>query len=149
MARLPRIVIPGYPHHVTQRGNRRNKVFFEEGDYALYLDLLSEAAQKAETEIRCYYRMPDLVHLIASPSHTDGLRETFTNANRRYIGHINTHMRVTGHLWQRCFGSVVMDEKHLEHAARYVSLNPVLQARSAITGLEMVKCCRPPIVQKR
>ncbi len=55
MARLPRIAIPGYPHHVTQRGNRRNKVFFEEGDYALYLDLLSEAAQK--TEIWCYCLM--------------------------------------------------------------------------------------------
>ncbi len=98
MARLPRIVIPGYPHHVTQRGNRRNKVFFEEGDYALYLDLLSEAAQKAETEIWCYCLMSDHVHLITSLSHTDGLRETFTNANRRYTGHINTRMRVTGHL---------------------------------------------------
>lgn len=36
MARLPRIVIPGYPHHVTQRGNRRARTFFEDGDYELY-----------------------------------------------------------------------------------------------------------------
>ncbi len=98
MARLPRIAIPGYPHHVTQRGNRRNKVFFEEGYYALYLDLLSEAAQKAETEIWCYCLMSDHVHLIASPSHTDGLRETFADAHRRYTDYINTRMRVTGHL---------------------------------------------------
>jgi putative transposase len=45
MARLPRLVIPGHPHHVTQRGNRRAQTFFEEGDYALYKYLLSEAAQ--------------------------------------------------------------------------------------------------------
>jgi len=50
MARLPRIVIPGYPHHVTQRGNRRAQTFFEDGDYELYKSLLSEAARKAEAE---------------------------------------------------------------------------------------------------
>ena len=47
MARLPRIVLPGIPHHVMQRGNRREKVFFEEGDYQLYLDLLSDAAARS------------------------------------------------------------------------------------------------------
>jgi len=125
MARLPRIVIPGLPHHVTQRGNRRNRVFFDEGDYALYLDLLSEAAHKAETEIWCYCLMPNHVHLIAVPSDKDGLRETFADAHRRYTGYINARLRVTGHLWQGRFGSVVMDEAHLFHAVRYVSLNPV------------------------
>ena len=54
MARLPRLVIPGHPHHVTQRGNRRGQIFFEESDYALYRDLLSGAAQKAGAEIWCY-----------------------------------------------------------------------------------------------
>ncbi len=125
MARLSRIVIPGHPHHVTQRGNRRNRVFFDEGDYALYLDLLSEAAHKAETEIWCYCLMPNHVHLIAVPSDKDGLRETFADAHRRYTGYINARLRVTGHLWQGRFGSVVMDEAHLFHAVRYVSLNPV------------------------
>jgi putative transposase len=51
MARLPRIVLPGIPHHVTQRGNRRERVFFEDGDYALYLDLLTEAAARARVAI--------------------------------------------------------------------------------------------------
>jgi putative transposase len=125
MARLPRIVIPGLPHHVTQRGNRRTRVFFEEGDYALYLDLLSEAALKAETEIWCYCLMPNHVHLIAVPADQDGLRETFADAHRRYTGYINTRLRATGHLWQGRFGSVVMDEAHLFYAVRYVSLNPV------------------------
>ena len=125
MARLPRIVIPGLPHHVTQRGNRRGRVFFEDGDYALYLDLLSEAALKAKTEIWCYCLMPNHVHLIAVPSDKDGLRETFADAHRRYTGYINARLRATGHLWQGRFGSVAMDEAHLFYAVRYVSLNPV------------------------
>ena len=125
MARLPRIVVPGHPHHVTQRGNRRNRVFFEEGDYALYIDLLSDAALRAGTEIWCYCLMPNHVHLIAVPSDRDGLRQTFAYAHRRYTAYINARLRTTGHLWQGRFGSVVMDEVHLYHAVRYVSLNPV------------------------
>ena len=125
MSRLPRIVVPDHPHHVTQRGNRRGRVFFEEGDYALYIDLLSEAAHKAKTEIWCYCLMPNHVHLIAVPSDKEGLRATFADAHRRYTGYINTRMRTTGHLWQGRFGSVVMDESHLLSAVRYVSLNPV------------------------
>ena len=125
MARLPRLVIPGYPHHVTQRGNQRAQVFFEDDDYALYESLLSEAAQKAGSEIWCYCLMPNHVHIIIVPSDEDGLRRTFADAHRRYTGYINARMRVTGHLWQGRFGSVVMDEEHLAHAVRYVSLNPV------------------------
>lgn len=125
MARLPRIVVPGLPHHVTQRGNRRSRVFFDDDDYALYIDLLSAAARKAETELWCYCLMPNHVHLIAVPSDKDGLRDTFADAHRRYTGHINARLKVTGHLWQGRFGSVVMDEVHLVSAVRYVSLNPV------------------------
>ena len=95
------------------------------GDYALYLDLLSEAALKAKTEIWCYCLMPNHVHLIAVPSDKDGLRETFADAHRRYTGYINARLRATGHLWQGRFGSVAMDEAHLFYAVRYVSLNPV------------------------
>ena len=125
MARLPRLVVPGYPHHVTQRGNRREQTFFEDGDYELYQSLLSEAARKAEAEIWCYCLMPNHVHLIVVPSDADGLRRTFADAHRRYTAYINARLRVTGHLWQGRFGSVVMDEEHLAHAVRYVSMNPV------------------------
>jgi REP-associated tyrosine transposase len=125
MARLSRIVIPGLPHHITQRGNRRAQTFFEQGDYALYRDLLCEAARKAEAEIWCYCLMPNHVHIIIVPSDEDGLRRTFADVHRRYTGYVNARMRVTGHLWQGRFGSVVMDEEHLAHAVRYVSLNPV------------------------
>jgi putative transposase len=69
--------------------------------------------------------MPNHVHIIIVPSDEDGLRRTFADAHRRYTGYINARLRVTGHLWQGRFGSVVMDEEHLAHAVRYVSMNPV------------------------
>ena len=43
MARLARVVIPGMPHHVTQRGNRRQPTFFHEDDYAAYLELMGSS----------------------------------------------------------------------------------------------------------
>lgn len=125
MARLPRIVIPGVPHHVTQRGNRRERTFFEDGDFALYLDLLADAAERARVEIWSYCLMPNHVHIIAVPSDADGLWRTFRRVHRDYTGYVNARMRVTGHLWQGRYGSVAMDEAHLTAAFRYVALNPV------------------------
>jgi putative transposase len=125
MARLPRLVLPGVPHHVTQRGNRREKTFFEDGDYALYLDLLADAASRANVEIWSYCLMPNHVHIVATPTDEDGLWRTFRYVHRHYTGFINARMRVTGHLWQGRFSSVAMDEVHLVAALRYIALNPV------------------------
>ena len=71
MARLPRLVLPGIPYHVTQRGNRRAETFFEDGDYALYRDLLAQAAEKTAAQIWCYCLMPNHVHVIVVPSDAD------------------------------------------------------------------------------
>ena len=125
MARLARIVIPAVPYHVTQRGNRRQQTFFCDEDYALYRDLLGQAARKAGSEIWSYCLMPNHVHIILVPSHEDGLRMTVADAHRRYTGFVNARHRWTGHLWQGRFGAVAMDEAHLMAAARYVALNPV------------------------
>ena len=125
MARLPRVVIPGLPHHVTQRGNGRQRTFFEEADYALYLHLLAQAAERAETQIWSYCLMPNHVHIILMPSDERGLARTFGELHRRYTGYINARRRTTGHLWQGRFGSVAMDEPHFVTALRYVALNPV------------------------
>jgi putative transposase len=112
-------------YHVTQRGNRREQSFLEDGDYNLYIELLSEAAAKAGSEIRCHCLMPNHVHVVVVPADTDGLPRTFAHAHRRYTGHVNARHRWTGHLWQGRFGAVVMGEAHVWHAMRYVSLNPV------------------------
>ena len=125
MSRLARVVLPGVPHHVTQRGNRREQTFFEDGDYGLYLDLLADAARRAQVEVWSYCLMPNHVHIIAVPQDEDGLRRTFRYVHRHYTGYINARLRVTGHLWQGRFSSVAMDEGHLMSALRYVALNPV------------------------
>jgi putative transposase len=125
MARIARLVVPGAPHHVTQRGNRREPTFFGDDDYRLYRALLAEAAARAGTEIWAYCLMPNHVHIILTPADPDGLRRTLADLHRRYTAHVNARNRWTGHLWQGRFGSVAMDEAHLFTAARYVSLNPV------------------------
>ena len=125
MSRLARIVVPGAPHHVTQRGNRRQPVFFGDDDYRCYMTLLGAAAKKAETQVWAYCLMPNHIHLILLPAHADGLRATLGDTHRRYTRFINARNKWTGHLWQGRFGSVAMDEAHLAHAVRYVSLNPV------------------------
>jgi putative transposase len=125
MARLRRIVLPGIPHHITQRGNRRQQVFFEDADYAFYLDLFVQAAEAAGTEIWAYCLMPNHVHMIVVPHDADGLRATFAEAHRQYTGYINARAKWTGHLWQGRYGSVAMDDAHTANAVRYIALNPV------------------------
>lgn len=125
MARIGRFVVPDLPHHVTQRGNRREAVFFGDDDYALYRDLLREACAREGVEVWSYCLMPNHVHLILTPRTSDGLGRALGKAHRRYSSFINTRLRVTGHLFQSRFASVVMDEAHLKAAAGYVALNPV------------------------
>lgn len=125
MARLARFVVPGLPHLVTQRGNRREPVFFSAEDYALYRDLLAEACDKAEVAVWAHSLMPNHVHLVLTPTTPDGLARALGKAHRRYSAFVNARLRVMGHLFQSRFGSVVMDEDHLLVAARHVALNPV------------------------
>jgi putative transposase len=134
MARLARVVVPGLPHHVTQRGNRREPVFFGDDDYRAYLELIAGAAQRAGATIWAYCLMPNHVHFIMVPADSDGLRATFAEAHRRYTARIHAREHWSGHLWQGRFSSTAMDERHLMAAARYVPMNPVragLVARAA------------------
>ena len=125
MARLARIVVPGCPHHVTQRGNRREAIFFEAGDQEVYRDLLAEHCAKSSVEVWAYCLMPNHVHLILTPSDTEGLARALGDTHRRYTTFVNARARWSGHLFQSRYGSVAMDEAHLIAAVRYVSLNPV------------------------
>jgi putative transposase len=125
MSRIARAVVPGLPHLVTQRGNRGEKLFFEEGDYALYRDLLAERARKLGVQVWGWCLMPTHVHLILTPKTEDGLARAIGETHRRYTAFVNARARQTGHLFQGRFSSAVMDEEHLLAALRYVSLNPV------------------------
>ena len=125
MARLARAIFPGIAHHVTQRGNGRQRTFFGDEDYAVYRELLRGHCADAKVAIWSYVLMPNHVHLILVPGDEDGLRRALAPVHRRYAGHVHARERRTGHFWQGRFGCVAMDEDHLAAAVRYVAMNPV------------------------
>ncbi len=125
MARIARVVAPGLPHHVTQRGNRRQETFFCEEDYCEYIRLMSEWCSRWKVEVWAYCLMPNHVHMIVIPESEDGLRRAIGEAHRRYTRLINFREGWRGHLWQGRFASFTMDEKYLLAATRYVELNPL------------------------
>jgi len=125
MPRIARIVVPGLPHHVTQRGNHRARIFFTDDDYLLYRDLLAAETRKAGVAVWAWCLMPNHVHLILTPANEQGLAQALARTHRRYAGVINARARRTGHVFQERFSSAPMDEEHLMAAFAYVSLNPV------------------------
>ncbi len=125
MARLARVVLPEHPHHITQRGNRRQNVFFREGDYADYLRLLQEWCGRERIEIWAYCLMTNHVHLIVKPEASSNLAKAIGETHRRYTQMINQREGWKGFLWQGRFSSFPMDEAWLLRAAAYVELNPV------------------------
>jgi putative transposase len=121
---LARVVAPGIPHHVTQRGNRRQPTFFCEEDHQCYLELMAQFYRPEQVEIWAYCLMPNHVHLIAVPQSADGLRQASGAAHRRYARRVNFREGWRGRLWQGRFASFAPDESYLLlTAARYVELN--------------------------
>ena len=125
MARIARVVIPGIPHHVTQRGNRRQRVFFCDDDYLLYRRLMTEFCRKHDVRVLAYCLMPNHTHLVLTPAGADGLRKAVGEAHRRYTRHVNFSHGWRGYLWQGSFASFPMDDAHMYRAVRYIELNPV------------------------
>jgi putative transposase len=125
MSRVARIAIAGYPHHVTQRGNRRQKTFFSEDDYRLYLSLLSEWCLAHAVGVWAYCLMPNHVHIILNPATASGLSNALRETHRRYARAINFRQNGRGFLWQGRYASFPMDGAHVIAAAQYVELNPV------------------------
>jgi putative transposase len=135
MSRIARVVVPGYPHHITQRGNRRQQTFFTDGDYRAYIRFLAKEKRRAEAEIWGYCLMPNHTHVVVVPKRPDSLAALFKEAHRKYTRRINSRMRWSGHLWQERFHSFPMDELHTFNAVRYAELNPV-RARICQTAEE-------------
>jgi putative transposase len=125
MARMARAVAPRFPHHVTQRGNRRQQTFFNDEDYQAYLELVAHWCHKHRVQVWAYCLMPNHIHLIAVPETEDGLRLAIGEAHRRYTRRINFREGWRGHLWQGRFSSFIMEEPYLLACTRYVELNPV------------------------
>jgi putative transposase len=125
MARMARVVAPGIPHHVTQHGNRSQKVFFADSDYLDYKCLLAQFCRAESVQVWAYCLMPNHVHLVLVPKKEDGLHRSLAEAHRRYTRQINFREGWRGYLWQGRFASFPMDQRYLIAAVRYIELNPV------------------------
>ncbi len=132
MARIARVVAPGLPHHVTQRGNCRQENFFCEGDYEEYIRVMSEWCSRCNVQVWAHCLMPDQVHMIVVPQSGEGLRRAIGGEG----GGSSPALQPSGlfpegwqgHLWQGRFASFPPDERRLLAATRYVELNPVRDA---------------------
>ena len=125
MPRLPRAVFANLPHHVTQRGNRREDIFFSDEDRETYLALLKEYSEEHQVEILAYCLMTNHIHLVAVPVAADGLQRVLKPLHMRYAQRINRERGWKGHLWQGRFFSSPLDNAYLWAAVRYVERNPV------------------------
>ena len=125
MPRLARTVCAQVPHHITQRGNRREDVFFTDEDRQVYLAWLKEYADKYKVDILAYCLMTNHVHLIAVPSTEQGLQLVLKPLHMRYAQRINREHGWKGHLWQGRYFSSALDDGYLWAALRYVERNPV------------------------
>ena len=125
MPKFRRLVVPGYPHHVTQRGVRKQTTFFDERDYRTYLSSATALLQTHPVEILAYCLMPNHIHAVVIPQRQDSLSGFFGKLHQHYATVTNLRYEWAGHLWQNRFFSVVMDERHTMTALRYVERNPV------------------------
>jgi len=125
MARFARVVVPGVPHHVVQRGNRRQDVFFDDDDRRAYLDFLAQFGKRYGVEFWGYCLMSNHVHLLAVPRTERSLALGIGWAHHYYTRRINFREDWRGYLWQGRFHSCPLDDKRAAQALRYVELNPV------------------------
>ena len=126
MARLPRLTVPGYPHHVIQRGNNRQAIFASDHDYAALLQLLAENAVRFEVAVHAYVLMRNHFHLLATPATVDGLPQMMQAVGRRYVRYFNDRQGRSGTLWEGRYRSTVIDtDRYLLACMVYLDLNPV------------------------
>ena len=125
MVRQARIVLPGVPHHVTQRGNNSQDVFFVDDDRRVYLAYLRESAERCGASVSAYCLMSNHVHLIVTPETERALASTLGRTHLLYAQYIHRLHGRSGHFWQSRFYSCPMDQAYAHNAAAYVELNPV------------------------
>lgn len=132
MARLPRLTLPGYPHHVIQRGNNRQAIFVDRADFEAMLALLHEHSRKFEVAVHAYVLMDNHFHLLATPSTADGLPQMMQSIGRSYVRYFNGRHGRTGTLWEGRYRSTVIEaERYLLACMAYIDLNPVRAGMAA------------------
>jgi putative transposase len=124
MPRTARIAVPEVPHHITQRGNNRQDVFFVDDDRRVYLSILKEQSEKYGLEILGWCLMTNHIHLVARPSTPESLAKAVGRTHFLYTQNINYLHRRSGHLWQNRFFSCPLGREHFWQALRYTEQNP-------------------------
>ena len=126
MARAPRLVIPGQPLHLIQRGNNRSVSFFADEDYQFYCDTLLQASRRFGCAIHAYVLMTNHVHLLLTPDDDLASARMMQAVGRRYVRYVNDRYRRTGTLWEGRYKSSIVDsERYLLVCSRYIELNPI------------------------
>lgn len=126
MARLARIVVPGQPLHIVQRGTNRQPTFFADEDYQRYLDDLAEAGRRFQCAIHAHVFMTNHVHLLVTPQSCSGPSRLMQALGRHYVRYVDSVCRRTGTFWEDRFKSALVDSEHyLLTCYRYIELNPV------------------------
>jgi putative transposase len=126
MPRPNRVILPGVPTHVIQRGHNRATCFFTQRDFAEYREVLLEASQRARCAIHAYVFMTNHVHLLVSSADSLGTSRMMQTIGRRYVRSVNIRRRRTGTLWEGRFKSSTIDsETYFLTCSRYIELNPV------------------------
>jgi len=125
MPRRSRVVFSRVPHHVTQRGNHRERVFFEPGDREFYLWLLKVYARQHRVEVYAYCLMTNHVHLVVVPDDSLTMHRALRAVHSQYAQRVNRMAGRCGHLWQGRYFSSPLDSNYFLNAVRYVELNPV------------------------
>lgn len=126
MARLPRLTLPGYPHHVIQRGNNRQPIFVDAADREHMLLLLAEYAQQFKVSVHAYVLMGNHLHLLVTPETDEGLPKMMQAVGRRYVRYFNDRHGRTGTLWEGRYRSTVIEtDRYLLACMVYIDLNPV------------------------
>ena len=135
MARLPRLTLPGFTHHVIQRGNNRQAIFASSADYQMLLDLLEENARKFDVAIHAYVLMSNHFHLLLTPQTPDGLPQMMQALGRRYVRYFNDSQQRSGTLWEgRYKSALIQSERYLLACMAYIDLNPLRAGLVAAPG---------------
>ena len=126
MARLPRLTVAGYPHHIIQRGNNRQDIVRSDADREFLLDLLGESARKHQVAMNAFVLMDNHFHLLLTPETAEGVPLMMQAVGRRYVRHFNDRYQRTGTLWEgRYRSTLIQTERYLLACMVYMDLNPV------------------------
>jgi putative transposase len=132
MARLPRLTLPGYPHHIVQRGNNRQAIFADKADYESLLELFDEYSRKFKVAVHSYVLMSNHFHVLATPQTDDGVPQLLQAVGRSYVRRFNKRHSRTGTLWEgRYKSTLIQAERYLLACMVYIDLNPV---RAGLVG---------------